>query len=191
MKFGACHTVSADGQTNPIGKVCMPIKQEWGIIALRVAMGIIFMVHGSQKLFGWFNGPGIEGTTMFFGNIGFPMAGFLAVVVGIVEFFGGLFLLVGFFTHIAALLLAITMLVAIFKIHLSSGFFVGAGGIEFTLILFAVALALFFLGAGPLSIDRKLGWCPCCCKGMKKMKDGNDEKENCPRCSGGACQCGS
>ncbi len=127
---------------------------QWAPLILRVVVGIVFFAHGAQKLFGWFGGNGIAGTTGFLQQLGFAGAGFWAWVLAIVEFAGGIALFLGVFTTIAAALLAINMLVAIFAVHLKNGFFLAKGGYEFALVLFAAAVSLALSGAGKWSIDR-------------------------------------
>ena len=83
----------------------------WASLLLRVVLGLVFIMHGAQKLFGAFGGGGISGTAGFLGQLGFPAAGFFAVILAIVEFFGGLFVLVGLFTRYASLLIAIDMII--------------------------------------------------------------------------------
>ena len=127
------------------------------ILPLRIALGIVFLIHGAQKLFGLFGGGGISGTAGFLSSLGFPAAMFLAVILAIVEFFGGLFILTGLFTRYSALLIAIDMIIAILTVHLSKGFFAGNGGYEFVLTLLLVAVALLFSGAGKyLSLERAM-----------------------------------
>lgn len=129
----------------------------WASLLLRVVLGLVFIMHGAQKLFGAFGGGGISGTAGFLGQLGFPAAGFFAVILAIVEFFGGLFVLVGLFTRYASLLIAIDMIIAILTVHLSKGFFAGNGGYEFVLTLLLVAVALLFSGAGKyLSLERAM-----------------------------------
>jgi len=125
--------------------------QGWGITALRLAVGVVFLVHGSQKLFvlGFGNVAG------FMAKIGIPAPMLAAIVVTLVEFLGGLALILGSFTRWAAALLAINMLVAILTVHLKGGFFVPAG-VEFPLTLLAANLALVLLGSGEASVDRLL-----------------------------------
>ena len=110
----------------------------------------MFIVHGAQKLFGLFGGGGISGTSGFFSQIGIPLPGVMAVVVALVEFFGGLFLLLGFMTQIAGLLIAIVLVVAILKVKLSQGF---VGGWEFDWMLLTAALTLAFHGPGEASLE--------------------------------------
>ncbi len=121
-------------------------------LALRVALGVIFLAHGAQKLFGVFGGAGIEGTAQFFDQAGIAPGVFWAWVAGLVEFFGGLALLVGAWTRYAALLLAIQMLVAIFAVHLRHGFFLPQG-FEYAFVLFGAGVALLVGGAGELALD--------------------------------------
>ena len=124
----------------------------WSALPLRLAVGVVFLVHGAQKLFVF--GP--AGTAAFFEKIHVPAAGFTALVVIAVELLGGLALLLGAFTRVAALLLAVDMLGAILLVHLAAGFFL-PNGYEFTLTLLAASLSLVFMGAGPASIDAALG----------------------------------
>ena len=127
--------------------------REWGFLALRIALGVIFLAHGAQKLFGWFGGYGLEGTLGYFsGKLGIPVP--LGVLAILTEFFGGLAVLLGVFSRTAALGLAANMVVAALKVHLVNGFFLnwnntpGQGhGFEMNLAL--AAMALFVVLAGP------------------------------------------
>ena len=85
----------------------------WAPLVIRIALGIIFMVHGAQKLFGVFEGGGIEGTAQFLQSMGVVPALFWAWIVALVEFFGGLFVLIGLFVRITSVLLIINMAVGI------------------------------------------------------------------------------
>ncbi len=125
-------------------------------LALRIPVGIIFAAHGAQKLFGWFGGYGLEGTGQFFGSIGLNPGYLMALLAGAVEFFGGLALIVGLLVRPAAAALAFAMLIAIFAVHFSKGFFLDKGGYEYALALFAASLSLLFSGAGRWSVDRAL-----------------------------------
>ena len=125
---------------------------------IRAATGLILMPHGAQKLFGWFDGGGLEAMGRFFDhNLGLEPGLLWAALVGGVEFFGGLFLALGFLTRPAAAAIAIVMAVAVFKVHLANGFFWTGGGYEYPLLWGLIALALAFRGGGELSIDRALG----------------------------------
>jgi len=131
-------------------------NEGWGPLALRLPVGIIFAAHGAQKLFGWFGGYGLEGTGQWMASIGLQPGMLMAILAGGAEFFGGLALIVGVLVRPAALVLAVTMLVAIFAVHASNGLFMANDGYEFALSLLAVTVALLFSGAGRLSVDRRL-----------------------------------
>ncbi len=119
-------------------------------LLLRVGLCVVFMVHGYPKLFTQF-----QGTKQFFESIGLRPSKLWVLVVGSVEFFGGIALLFGFVTQLAALLVAIDMLVAMFLVKFRQGF---VGGWEFDFILFLAALSLVLLGGGAWSVDRFLRW---------------------------------
>jgi putative oxidoreductase len=125
--------------------------QPYGPAVLRLVVGIIFVAHGAQKLFGMFGGPGIEGTAAFFGKIGLAPAMPLAIAVAVAEFAGGLMLIAGALTVFASLALVVTMLGAIWKVHLAAGFFLP--GYEFNLILIGALVSLMLTGPGAFSID--------------------------------------
>ena len=131
-------------------------KDNAGALALRIFVGIIFAAHGAQKLFGWFGGYGLEGTGQFFGSVGLDPGYLLALLAGIAEFFGGLALIVGLLVRPAAAALAFSMLIAIFAVHWSKGFFAASGGYEYALALFAASLSLLLSGAGRFSADRAI-----------------------------------
>ena len=128
----------------------------FGALALRVPVGIIFMGHGAQKLFGWFGGYGLEGTGQWMASIGLGPGVLMAFLAGSAEFFGGLFILLGLLTRPAAASLAITMLVAIFAVHFENGLFMSNNGYEFGLALLAASVSLAFSGAGKAAIDETI-----------------------------------
>lgn len=128
----------------------------YAALALRIPAGIIFIAHGAQKLFGWFGGYGLEGTGQWMGSIGLEPGYFMALLAGSAEFFGGLFLLLGLLTRPAALVLSVTMLVAIFAVHFANGLFMSNNGYEFGLALLAISVSLLFSGAGKLALDNQL-----------------------------------
>jgi putative oxidoreductase len=127
-----------------------------GALALRIPVGIIFAAHGAQKLFGWFGGYGLEGTGQFFASVGLNPGYLMALLAGLAEFVGGLALVAGLLVRPAAAALAFAMLIAIFAVHWSKGFFAASGGYEFALALFAASLSLLFSGAGRFSADRAI-----------------------------------
>jgi len=127
-----------------------PKLESWGIALLRVVVGIVFLAHGSQKLFVY----GIHNVSGMFAHMGIPA--FLATVVALVEFAGGLALVLGLGTRIAAALIAIDMLGAIALVHAKNGFFM-PNGLEFPMTLCAANIALVLTGPGALAIDCLFG----------------------------------
>ncbi|MGF1669583.1 MAG: DoxX family protein [Balneolaceae bacterium] len=118
-------------------------NHDLALLLLRIGIGVVFIVAGWGKL------TGIEGVQGFFGDLGIPMAGLMAWVVAIVEFFGGIMVLIGLYPKIPALLLAFIMVVAIFTVKLEQGF----GPMRVDLLLLLMCLAIFFTGSGKFSAD--------------------------------------
>ena len=125
-------------------------------LPLRVGAGVIFAAHGAQKLFGWFGGYGLEGTGGWMASIGIEPGVLMAALAGGAEFFGGLLLIVGLLVRPAAVVLAITMIVAIVAVHLQNGLFMSNNGYEFGLALLVISVGLAIRGAGSISLDRLL-----------------------------------
>jgi putative oxidoreductase len=125
---------------------------------LRGGLGVVFFAHGAQKMLGWFGGPGYAGTMNMFTHMGIPAV--LAVLVILAEFLGGIGLILGLFTRIAALGILVDMLVAMFLVHLPNGFFMNwtgakpGEGFEFHILAICVALTVMVRGAGAMSFDR-------------------------------------
>lgn len=120
----------------------------WGLTVLRVVIGIVFIMHGIQKL-----GGGVAGTAGFFGSLGIPLPQVMAIIVIALELLGGIALVLGLGTRYVAPLLAVTMLVATFTVHLPNGFYAQNGGYEFTLTLLAATVALALAGSGEAALD--------------------------------------
>ncbi len=122
-----------------------------GLAVLRIVVGIVFAVHGYEKLFV----QTIPGVTGFFTQIGAPLPGITAPLVSVLEFAGGIMLILGVLTSVVAALLAVDMLGAIFLVHLPAGFYL-PNGYEFVLTLFAASLALALAGPGAYALDRAI-----------------------------------
>jgi putative oxidoreductase len=141
-------------------KRLMNTTNDVSLTTLRVVLGVVFFAHGAQKMLGWFGGYGFQGTMGFFEHMGMPAP--VAFLVICTEFFGGLGLIVGLLTRIAALGIGVEMIGAIFLVHLPNGFFMNwsgtqkGEGIEYHLLAIAVAAALLLRGAGAFSADRAL-----------------------------------
>lgn len=133
-------------------------RQDLGLLLLRLSVGAVFVFHGSQKLFGAFGGHGIAGFAGYLDQLGVPLPVLNASLAASAEFFGGLALLLGLATPLAAVPLTITMLVAGFTAH--SGFDITQGGNEYTLVLASVALALGLNGPGRYSLQSLLSSSP-------------------------------
>ena len=142
-------------QTSLVNRI-LATEGQLGSLALRLPVGLIFMAHGAQKLFGWFGGYGLEGTGQWMASIGLQPGYLMALLAGSGEFFGGLALLLGLLTRPAAAVLAFTMVIAIFSVHLEHGLFMSNNGYEFALALLSASLALVALGGGAWSLDRVL-----------------------------------
>src|SRR5215470_16417641 len=130
-----------------------------GVLLLRLAVGLTLSAHGSQKLFGWFGGPGLNGTGQFFEErLGFRPGRRHALLAGLAEAGGGLLLALGLLTPLGAAAVISVMVVAVFSFHIQKGFFVLNGGYEYNLVLAVAALALAFTGSGSISIDALLNY---------------------------------
>jgi putative oxidoreductase len=131
------------------------------ITILRFVLGIVFFAHGAQKMLGWFGGYGFTGTMGYFtGTMHIPAVfAFLAIAA---EFFGGLGLIFGLLTRVAAFGIAVNMLVAVITVHSQFGFFANwsgtqkGEGYEYHLLVLAMCAFLMIKGAGAVSVDRKL-----------------------------------
>ncbi len=122
-------------------------------VILRVPIGLILAAHGGQKLFAWFGGYGLEGTGQWMASVGLNPGFVMALLAGSAEFFGGIALILGLLTRPAAMINAITMLVALFWVHWGNGFFLDTHGIEYALALLSANVALIFIGGGRYSLD--------------------------------------
>ena len=130
-------------------------------VILRLVLGVVFFAHGAQKLLGWFGGPGFSGTMgLFTGYLHIPAPFALLAIAA--EFLGGLGLIVGFLTRIAAFGITVNMLVAIATVHRSFGFFMNwtgtqkGEGFEYHLLVLAITAYLMIRGAGAFSVDHAI-----------------------------------
>jgi putative oxidoreductase len=130
---------------------------EIGLLVLRLVVGLGFAAHGAQKLFGLFNGYGIEGTAGMFEKLGLRPGRQHAWAAGTAELLGGLLIALGLVTPFAAAALVAVMTAAVLTVHLSKGFFNSNGGYEYNLVLAAALFALAAIGAGEWSLDNALG----------------------------------
>jgi putative oxidoreductase len=134
---------------------------DWTLTIIRIILGVVFFAHGSQKLLGWFGGPGLKVTMhAMHEHLGLPTPlAFLAVAA---EFFGGLGLIIGLLRRIAAAGIAVVMLVAIVFVHGRYGLFLNwlgdrkGHGYEYHLLVIALAAAIIVKGSGAVSLDRLL-----------------------------------
>lgn len=124
----------------------------WGMLALRLGIGVMFAAHGLQKAFGFWGGPGINGFSKMLQGLGFTPPVFWAYLAAYLELLGGIFLVLGVFTRSSAALLLILIVTAAAKVHLGNGFFLSNGGFEYTFVIACACLALVLLGPGKYSI---------------------------------------
>jgi putative oxidoreductase len=127
----------------------------YGLLLLRVVVGLAFVGHGTQKLFGWWGGYGPQGTGGFFASQGYRSGVFMAVAAGLCEAVGGALLALGLATPLAGVLLAIVMINAIGSVTLKRAFMLGS---ELEVAYLTVAVALAATGPGRFSLDRAIGW---------------------------------
>lgn len=130
--------------------------QDIGLLLIRAIIAVVFVYHGSQKLFGLFGGHGISGTAGFMEQMGLPLPTASAVAAGSAEFFGGLAILTGFAMRLLAVPLAFTMFVAVFAVH-GDAFSLQNHGMEYALTLAVVVTGLAFTGPGALTMTKLIG----------------------------------
>jgi len=127
---------------------------------MRLVLGVVFFAHGAQKMLGWWGGNGFSGTMGYFTHSGIPAPlAFLAIAA---EFFGGMGLVVGLLSRVAAFGIVVNMLVAVLTVHLPNGLFMNwsgaqkGEGFEYHLLAIALGIAIMVKGGGAVSMDRAL-----------------------------------
>ncbi|MFJ5264874.1 DoxX family protein [Streptomyces sp. NPDC088387] len=146
------HSDTRSGTTHPVP--ASPAAQDVGLLMLRLVLGVTIAAHGTQKLFGWFDGGGLDGTAQFFAASGYPAARTMAFVAGFIETTGGLAIAVGFLTPLAAAAVAGDMINAV-GVKWNGGFFAPTG-VEYELLIVVAALAVAVAGPGRIAVDRAL-----------------------------------
>ena len=131
-------------------------EMEMGLFILRVVLGLLFIGHGAQKLFGWFGGHGFSNTANWLGSLGLTPPKFWALIAGLAEFLGGVGLVLGLLTPIAAALIMGVMLMAIAKVHWAHGLWVANNGIEYPLVNLLISAFIGLFGPGLYAMDRWL-----------------------------------
>jgi putative oxidoreductase len=135
--------------------MCAEKWQDTAPLVLRVALGLIFTMHGWQKFYG-----GVEGISGFIGSLGIPLPYFFAIVLIAVELIGGIMMILGVFTHWVSKSFVVVALVALFLVHIQNGFFIdlkgGTYGFEYILLILAASVSLMITGPGKWSLDNKM-----------------------------------
>ena len=130
---------------------------DFGLLVLRLVVGALFIGHGTQKLFGWFDGHGVEGTGGFMESLGYRPGKRYAMLGGVAEAGGGLLLFLGLLTPLAAALIIAMMINAIFAVHVENGAWAQNNGYEYPLVLAVAAGAIALGGGGTAALDSMLG----------------------------------
>jgi putative oxidoreductase len=130
---------------------------DFGLLLMRLVLGGIFAAHGAQKVFGWFNGAGLDGFAAFLAEQGYQQADALSAAAGFAELVGGILIILGVFTPLAAAGLLSVMINAIW-LQWASGLFVEDGGFELELALAGLAAGLVFIGPGRFALDNGRAW---------------------------------
>lgn len=124
-----------------------------GLLIIRLVIGLLFVGHGAQKLFGWFGGHGLKGTGGWFESIGMKPGVTIALFAGLAELIGGILFALGLLTPLAGIMIAVTMVMAIIKVHAPNGLWATANGYEYNLTLLSVAIGIALIGPGKYALD--------------------------------------
>jgi len=126
---------------------------DFGLLIIRLVIGLLFVGHGAQKLFGWFGGYGIKGTGGWFESIGMKPGAAMALFAGLAELISGILFVLGLLTPLAGIIIAGTMVMAIAKVHGPNGLWATSNGYEYNLTLLAVAIGVALIGPGQYALD--------------------------------------
>jgi putative oxidoreductase len=124
-----------------------------GLLLIRLVIGVLFIGHGAQKLFGWFGGYGLQGTGGWMESIGMKPGVTMALFAGLAELVGGILFAAGLLTALAGVMIAVTMGMAIVKVHGQNGLWVTQNGYEYNLTLLVVAIGIVLIGPGQYAVD--------------------------------------
>ncbi|WP_458411895.1 DoxX family protein [Schinkia sp. CFF1] len=124
-----------------------------GLLLIRLVIGLLFIGHGAQKLFGWFGGYGIKGTGGWFESIGMKPGATMALLAGLAELIGGILFALGLLTSLAGIIIAGTMVIAIAKVHGANGLWATSNGYEYNLTVLAVTIGVALTGPGQYALD--------------------------------------
>ncbi|WP_088013972.1 DoxX family protein [Gottfriedia acidiceleris] len=124
-----------------------------GLLIIRLVIGLLFVGHGAQKLFGWFGGHGLKGTGGWFDSIGMKPGVMIALFAGLAELIGGILFTLGLLTPLAGIMIAGTMVMAIIKVHAPNGLWATTNGYEYNLTLLSVAIGIALIGPGKYALD--------------------------------------
>ena len=127
-----------------------------GLLIIRLVVGLLFVGHGAQKLFGWFGGYGLKGTGGWFESIGMKPGVTMALMAGLAELIAGILFAAGLLTPLAALMIAGTMVMGIMKVHGQNGLWATSNGYEYNLTLIAVVVGIALIGPGQYALDALL-----------------------------------
>ena len=124
-----------------------------GLLIIRLVIGVLFIGHGAQKLFGWFGGYGLKGTGGWMESIGIKPGVPMAFLAGMTELLGGLLFAAGLLTPLAGIMIAGTMVMAISKVHGANGLWATENGYEYNLTIIAVVIGIAIAGPGQYALD--------------------------------------
>lgn len=128
------------------------MSMDIGLLTVRLVIGLLFIGHGAQKMFGWFGGYGLKGTGGWLESIGVKPGVLMAFMVALFEIVGGLSFALGLWLPVGAALIVITMIGGIVTVHGKNGLWATAGGYEYNVVLIAIAVGVALIGAGEYAL---------------------------------------